>query len=1308
MQLAYFCCYDKVSISIYKGLVLLAKRRSKNKNSSIVIITFLAFAISVCLAFAGSAQAMTEGLSSYISSPLYGVYSGSIVIKGSATHINPTRFSKYALMYQKTHTLNGVTVTSPVWSPVSSSSSPVSNSVLGTWNTKGLSGTFNLRLITYDIYGNAAVSVKQFDLDNDKPVFSSPSPLAGSTIISPQPVAVYVGDSMSGIENVGMMVNERPVNFSYTPETGYLVYLPLQADLIYGKNAVSVFAADIAGNRSSYSYIFNFDPLEPLAVISNLEDEAVIPGVKKTSIAGKVFSPTIKSWKLDYKKETATAYSQLSSSVKSSPNEIVLGSLPVLTSGSYRLRLTAFNSALVATVREIHFAVDNNASYSQSAAITDAYQQGNNLIILGSAAAQNFASYKLVIKPTYPAGPEQFLFSGTSTVNDGVLFNGPVRANGTYTVILRTYDSSGTVINTFNYEGMRLDTTVAKITWTSPAANSYVKNPVSNISIGASDPEPVNGAITSSGLMTQAVFRIAGADYGAGLLSSSYSLNFPEALEDGIHKVYASVEDNARNKTAGSFSFVIDTEYPNANIDNLFAGQTVKGIYSVTGVASDMNLANYQLQVRPDSPSGQWLTVTTATRNVPISGSVLSLWNTSALNGWYYVRLVVTDKAGNATYYPEGSKDNPLAAIKVLADNKAPAYSSIIPIDKSHNKSVGAIIVSGAYDLNAAKTTDNTSGINSSDIKMKVNGESISEFEYVGGKIIYEPAEGLVDGTYNVQVSVPDNAGSLLTVKSSFTVDSTMPAAEITLARTAVKSGNKLTIAGKATDKNMASWILFQKLSSKETYNRIASGSSSIGNEAYKATLFTWISPVVSGAYDLLLQANDKAGNTTIDVESIEVNDMSTYSDTAEITFPPAGMIVKGKVPIIGTAAVPSNFAFYTISRRLVSSAAETVVYKGSSPVEGGTLASFNTAGLNGAYELVVKRFVNPGAPIAHGSPTMASNIIIDNTMPAITSFSLFNNAGQPGFSKYPVSVVEIKIRETGTGVDLSKTRVAIDSVPIELDFGEEGNASFSQETNTIYVTLPSLLDWKYNLTASVSDKAGNVSNPLSMVLTVDTNDIEAPLAPNVQISDPVENSYQKGAIPVVGSAFDQNILNYQLSGRKEATGPYTLAFTGMNSVISATLGSYKSTDNGLCEIKLSMQDKAANEPKSTSVKVILDNTVPVATVARLGATAAISVTQVTGSVAITGKAYDRGGLGDTENPNDSFDGFIIDYGSGTAPASWTSFALSDEPIGNETAEGLLGTWNTTGLIPGTYTLRLRVFDKAGGIKEFKKALKVI
>src|SRR5262249_9048108 len=84
----------------------------------------------------------------------------------------------------------------------------------------------------------------------------------------------------------------------------------------------------------------------------------------------------------------------------------------------------------------------------------------------------------------------------------------------------------------------------------------------------------------------------------------------------------------------------------------------------------------------------------------------------------------------------------------------------------------------------------------------------------------------------------------------------------------------------------------------------------------------------------------------------------------------------------------------------------------------------------------------------------------------------------------------------------------------------------------------------------------------------------------------------------------------------------------------------------------------------------------------------------VSGLVRIVGSADAR-----------TFAGYEIAMGPGPSPASWQTTGIT--LVGHPTAQGDLGRWNTDGLAPGPWTLRLLVHDTVAGQREYRRTVSV-
>ncbi|MBU0630066.1 MAG: S8 family serine peptidase [Candidatus Margulisbacteria bacterium] len=204
----------------------------------------------------------------------------------------------------------------------------------------------------------------------------------------------------------------------------------------------------------------------------------------------------------------------------------------------------------------------------------------------------------------------------------------------------------------------------------------------------------------------------------------------------------------------------------------------------------------------------------------------------------------------------------------------------------------------------------------------------------------------------------------------------------------------------------------------------------------------------------------------------------ATIGLLTEITVPVSGSYIKGLVQISGTAS-GWNFGGYTIEAYRASSL-EVIVAHSALEVDNGTLANWDTAGINGALTLKLKAVATTG-----GSSETSVNVIVDNTPPDAAII-------------YPTSggSIEGAITITGRATDEN-----LDNYVIE--YGQGAAPAYYQALGTFYTSARNVLaTWEttglsgpYILRLTVTDLAGNISRT---ELTVNISKVSSSLAPGV------------------------------------------------------------------------------------------------------------------------------------------------------------------------------------------------------------------
>lgn len=210
-----------------------------------------------------------------------------------------------------------------------------------------------------------------------------------------------------------------------------------------------------------------------------------------------------------------------------------------------------------------------------------------------------------------------------------------------------------------------------------------------------------------------------------------------------------------------------------------------------------------------------------------------------------------------------------------------------------------------------------------------------------------------------------------------------------------------------------------------------------------------------------------------------------------------------------------------------------------------------------------------------------------------------------------------------------------------------------------------------------IYDPRNNVQTPEPYKITTELISPDA-TPPISIITSPKSNSIISGTITIVGTAIDENFLNY---GVQYGTGSlpniwFTMA-TSTTQVANGTLATWDTSllPDATYTIRLEVKDKSNNIATDT-VKVNIDNTPPVARIIF----PANNSTIPQGTITIRGTANDEYLLN-----------WILEYGIGEIPQTYTLIASS-------TTKVISGTLGSIYLPTGSYTLKLIVKDRTNKI----------
>ena len=265
-------------------------------------------------------------------------------------------------------------------------------------------------------------------------------------------------------------------------------------------------------------------------------------------------------------------------------------------------------------------------------------------------------------------------------------------------------------------------------------------------------------------------------------------------------------------------------------------------------------------------------------------------------DGEYYVIVEATDKAGNTNFIPKKiKKDTKETAIKLEVTNKGwinatngkDAKISVTITDvagKGVNKTSGINKVS-VYTYDKKPTKDNTNEWH----KNKNTKYSKSKLDADGKMTIELGSEDFVDGEYYLVVEATDTAGNTNFAYQQIKKDTKETAIKLeatnkgwinaTNGKDAKINVTITDVAGKGVNKtsgiNKVSVYTYDKKPTKANSNEwkknVKYSKSKVDTTNYKMTIELGNKDFVDGEYYVIVEATDKAGNTTTNPKYIKI-----------------------------------------------------------------------------------------------------------------------------------------------------------------------------------------------------------------------------------------------------------------------------------------------------------------------------------------------------------------------------------------------------------------------------------------------------
>ena len=411
--------------------------------------------------------------------------------------------------------------------------------------------------------------------------------------------------------------------------------------------------------------------------------------------------------------------------------------------------------------------------------------------------------------------------------------------------------------------------------------------------------------------------------------------------------------------------------------------------------------------------------------------------------------------------------------------------------------------------------------------------------------------------------------------------------------------------------------------------------------------------------------ATDAVGNVARAADSCKI--ISTgdrIAPIARINIPKAGATLVVPTQIVGTAKDETGIKNYQLAYRVRGESDFKVFAEGTGAKDNEVLATLDpTYWLAGDYD--IRLYVQD----------TSGNISF-----ADTYYHIMGNANPDIDIEKPQVTIELSKDKAEIGESVTATIKVTDNKAIkaiEVYFNEElvstqpGIITFSRkEAELVKIRVKAV------------DTSDNETTEEAVCQIIDTRD---QIAPTAQITSPLMGSTLFGKVDFIGTATDETQIEcYRLEYRKQGAEEYITIVESSESKTDEVLGQLDVRDltPGVYEVRLSVKDKGGNNAYIEQGYVISniinpnDTIPPTATITFPDEGAIIKApTQILGTVQDDLAVYR----------------YLLQYRSKTSNGYVT---LVDAKSMEE--EGVLGTFDPTGLPNGSYEIRLTVEDEGG------------
>ena len=591
-----------------------------------------------------------------------------------------------------------------------------------------------------------------------------------------------------------------------------------------------------------------------------------------------------------------------------------------------------------------------------------------------------------------------------------------------------------------------------------------------------------------------------------------------------------------------------------------------------------------------------------------------------------------------ATLYDE-AKNQGSATSTFTVDLAQPTIQVVQPALGSYLNTITPTIV--------IQYSDND-GVNLSTLKVSVNGIDLTSLfakTNTSATATLPASYALSQGAVQIVAQVQDLAGNQATASSSFNVDTTPPTISITHpAANSYRGSPTVPIVVQYTDDQA---IDTSKLAI--TIDGVALATTGVTTTGANATA----AGVANGAHVLVATIKDLAGN-------IGTSQITFYVDTSiptiHVVQPAPGSLLNASTPSVTVTYTDAVGVDTTTLKIYVNGADATSLF---------TVTSSSATGqLTGAFALPDGQNTIDAqiANLAGTTGTATSSFTVDTTPPTIAI------QAPPARTKSNTPPVTIVYSDLTSGVDPYSLVVTLDGSDVSTLVAPGASSA----TGVLQLNPP-LIDGTHQLSATVKDRAGNRSQPVTLSFVVDTK------PPAISFLAPANNSFINNPTPTItlqysdstGTGVDTTSFEIFLQqGSNQATDITSYFQIGAQQATGAIPNSVSLVD-GTYVLSAVVSDAVGNSANAAATFVV-DTVPPTAMIQAPAANAILNAAAV--PVTIT-YSDDRSGI-DTSRLVLTVDG------------------VNQTSVLTATATQATGT--LPALADGAHTIQLTVYDRSG------------